>query len=73
MQISGNPFISAYQGMQNGFNQLGKESEVLASPNRPDKTEALVNLKQDEVQVQASAKAAKTADNMIGTIIDIFV
>lgn len=72
MDISNNPFASAYQGIQNGFQQLDKNSEVLSSPNQPDKTEALVNLKQDETQVQASAKAVKAADDMIGTIIDIF-
>ena len=70
MDISNNPMMTAYQGIQNGFNQLDKDSKVLSSPNQLDKTEALVN--QDETQVQASAKAVKAADDMIGTLIDTF-
>lgn len=70
MDISNNPMMTSYQGIQNGFNQLDKDSKVLSSPNQLDKTEALVN--QDETQVQASAKAVKAADDMIGTLIDTF-
>jgi len=72
MDISAsNPFTHAYQGIQNGYSQLNKDSAVLASPNQPDKTEALVHLNQNETQVQASAKAVKAADETLGTIIDI--
>ena len=45
MDISNNPMMTSYQGIQNGFNQLDKDSKVLSSPNQLDKTEALVNLR----------------------------
>lgn len=71
MQVTSNPFISAYQGIQTGFQQLDNNSAQLASPNQPNKTDALIDLKQTETQVEASAKALKSADDRIGTLLDI--
>lgn len=72
MQIANNnPFLTAQQGMQNGYQQLNKNSEILANPNQPDKAEALIDTKQAENLVSANLKAAKAADDRIGTLLDI--
>ncbi|KUJ75315.1 hypothetical protein AVO42_08255 [Thiomicrospira sp. XS5] len=71
MDISTSANAYAYQGIQNGFNQLDSTSAKLADMNNPDKAEPLVDLKQSETQVQSSAKALKTGNDMLGTIIDI--
>ncbi|AZR82061.1 MULTISPECIES: hypothetical protein [Piscirickettsiaceae] len=71
MDISTSANAYAYQGIQNGFNQLDNTSAKLADMNNPSKNESLVDLKQSETQVQSSAKALKTGNDMLGTIIDI--
>lgn len=71
MNISGSPAAYAYQGIQDGFNRLNNTSQQIATPNSPNLETNLVDLKQSETQVEASAKALKTADGMIGTLIDI--
>lgn len=71
MEVSNSAAAYAYQGMQDGFNRLADNSQQLANPNNVNKTEPLVELKQNETQVQASAKSFKSYDEMIGTLIDI--
>lgn len=71
MQISEHPSINAYQGIQTGFAGLNENSKKLASPNQLDKTDALIDLKHNETQVEASAKALKASDDRIGTLLDI--
>lgn len=71
MDISNSAAALAYQGIQTGFNGLNENAKQLANPNHVDKTEALVGLKENENQVQASAKALKSADDRIGTLLDI--
>lgn len=71
MQISGSPAAYAYQGIQDGFSRLNNTSQQIATPNSPNLETNLVDLKQNETQVNASAKVLKTADGMIGTLIDI--
>ncbi|MGC9385368.1 MAG: hypothetical protein ACP5D0_00335 [Hydrogenovibrio sp.] len=71
MDISTTAGAYAYQGIQSGFNQLDQDSQKLANMNNPNKAEPLVSMKQTETQVESSAKALKTADDMIGTLIDI--
>jgi len=69
---------SALLGINNGLNQANTASQKLASseqfigekPNQ-DSTKELVALKQAEQQVQASARVAQTAGDVIGSIIDI--
>lgn len=69
---------SALLGINNGLNQANTASQKLASseqlngekPNQ-DSTKELVALKQAELQVQASARVAQTAGDVIGSIIDI--
>ncbi|MDY0137896.1 MAG: hypothetical protein RBS36_12070 [Thiomicrospira sp.] len=71
MNIQANPMMNAYQGIQNGFQQLTENSAKIASPQQTDKAEPLINHKRDAQQIEASAKAIKTYDQMIGTIIDV--
>lgn len=73
MQIGSNQqaFSMAQMGMQAGFNQLNQSSETLANPNETDKAEALIETKQAENLVSANLKAAKAADDNIGTLLDI--
>lgn len=71
MQVSSSAAAYAYQGMQDGFNRLTENSQQLANPNNTEIAEPLIELKQNETQVQASAKSFKSYDEMIGTLIDI--
>ncbi|WP_044410554.1 hypothetical protein [Thiomicrospira microaerophila] len=71
MNISSNPMMNAYSGIQTGFNNFTQTSQQLADPNQPDKTQALVQQKLDANLVEVNAKALKTADQMIGRLLDV--
>ena len=66
-------------GVQAGLQQAQKAAETIASAGTTEPeanaltslTEAAVELKLSETQVKASAAVIKTADEMIGTLIDI--
>lgn len=67
------------QGMQTGLNQtqraaldIARAGTVVPESNETpvDITEALVNLKLGERQVEASAAVIRTADDILGTLID---
>ncbi len=68
---------SALLGINRGIAQAEQASSKLASTDQLSNNEAkdpvqeLVNLKQAEHQVQASARVAQTAGDVIGSIIDI--
>ncbi len=69
---------SAVAGINKGLNQANEASAKLASAEQSsndksnkDTTQALVELKQAEIQVQVSARVAQTAGDVIGSIIDI--
>jgi len=64
--------------------QQEQDSTVQAAPedaaaatrqpaNGPDVTQSLVRLEQQEMQAQANVRSVRTADEMIGSIIDIRV
>jgi flagellar basal body rod protein FlgG len=64
-------------GIQAGINTAGQAAQSIASASTRDAeasskdiTTAAVELKQAEQQVQASAKVVKSADEMLGTVID---
>ncbi len=72
---------SAVQGIQRGLDGMRKDAAEIASADQLNKagqetesatdlTGALVDLKQNQVQVQASAKVVSALDEVIGTIID---
>ena len=73
MQISNSAAINGYKGIQEGFNRLDEASRQLADPNNPDKIAPLLELPKQTLQVEASAKAVKAHDDMLGTLIDIMV
>jgi len=66
-------------GVQTGLQQAQKAAETIASAGTTEPeansqaslTEVAVELKLSETQVKASAAVIKTADEMIGTLIDI--
>jgi flagellar hook protein FlgE len=66
-------------GVQAGLGQAQQAADNIArsGTTRPEGgalnsiTEAVVDLKASEIQVKASAAVIKTADEMIGTLIDI--
>lgn len=70
MQI-GNTANLAYQGIQNGYSSLNEHTQQIVNPNHQNLEKGLVGLGQDKTQVEASVKAAKTENDMIGTIIDL--
>ncbi len=67
---------NALSGITKGVNQANEASEKLAgreqlSGQNTNATKELVALKEAETQVQASAKVAQTANDVIGSIINI--
>lgn len=71
MDISGSASQYAIEGMRKGFGQLDKASKELANPNQPNKASGLIETKQSETQVEASAKSFKAANDQIGTLLDV--
>jgi len=68
---------SAVQGIQRGLDGMRKDAAEIASVDELNKagqetdlTGSLVDLKQNQVQVQASAKVVSALDEVIGSIID---
>lgn len=61
------------QGMQAGFARASEAASNIArgGDDLGDLTTSLVDLKAGEVQVKASAAVVRSADDMIGTLIDI--
>lgn len=66
---------SAYQGIQNGLQAAAGSSSKIASAgiNGGDLTSPIVELKQAELQVAASAKVIQTSTDMLGSLLDIQV
>ena len=69
---------SSVVGISRGINQANEASAKLASAEQSsndqsnkETTQALVELEQGKIQVQASARVAQTAGDVIGSIIDI--
>lgn len=70
----GSSLLSGLQGIQAGFNRADVASAQIASFGVEDNarlTQNLIDLKRSEHQVKASANVVKTADSMLGTLIDI--
>ena len=62
--------------MQTGIQQAGQAAAEIAdviNHNDTSLSQSVVDLLQAEHQVKASAQVIKTADQMLGTMIDIFV
>lgn len=69
---------SGVQGIQRGLEGLQRDASKIASAaqqktgSAASVVEPLVNLIQDRLQVQASAKVVKAVDDTIGTLLDTF-
>ena len=68
---------SAVQGIQRGLDGMRKNAAEIASAdqlnqagNETDLAGAMVEMNQNKVQVQASAKVVSALDEMVGTLID---
>jgi flagellar basal body rod protein FlgG len=62
-------------GIQNGVRKAQQAANEIAGANVADRsqddlTESMVDLKMSEIQVEASAAVVKTADDMLGTLLD---
>jgi len=72
--------ISAIQsglaGIQSGMNSIRKDAQVIASQSvstvtdTNKVTDALIDMKASEHQVEASAKVIETQDEILGTLLD---
>ncbi|MEJ2645163.1 MAG: hypothetical protein P8180_09555 [Gammaproteobacteria bacterium] len=73
---SNNSLTQAILGIQRGQQSLNKHASEIASASKmspggaSDMVKPLVGLTQDQLQVEASAKVAKTAAKMIGSLFD---
>ncbi|MBP8220158.1 MAG: flagellar biosynthesis protein FlgE [Aeromonadaceae bacterium] len=76
MQI-GSALNSGYLGLQKASQQVDESSARLAQlstqPDQVDPTTELVSLKVAEQGGQVAAEVVKTADEMMGTLLDIRV
>ncbi|MDQ1363320.1 MAG: hypothetical protein QG652_1181 [Pseudomonadota bacterium] len=68
---------SAVQGIQRGLDGMRKNAAEIASADQlnhagqeTDLAGAMVNMQQNKVQVQASAKVVSTLDEVVGSLID---
>jgi len=72
--------ISAIQsglaGIHTGMDSLRKDAQVIVSQNisnvtdTKDVTDALIDMKASQHQVEASAKVIETQDEILGTLLD---
>jgi hypothetical protein len=75
MSISAPSVLSSgLQGLQTGLNKANQAAGQIArsgttEPNG-DLASSIVDLKSSELQVKASAAVIKTADDLLGTLID---
>ncbi|HET8807916.1 MAG TPA: hypothetical protein VFM76_06015 [Methylophaga sp.] len=66
---------SAYEGIQTGLQSAARSTAKIASAgtNGGDLTTPIVELKQAELQVAASAKVMQASTDMLGSLLDIQV
>lgn len=76
--ISQSAVAGINRGINRGINQADAASQRLASSEQSsgaksgqDTAKDLIALKQAEIQVQASARVAQTAGDVIGSILDV--
>lgn len=64
-------------GIQLGLNHMRRDASAVAQAVNPDSnpttevTNALVNLKADSLQVQASSRVIETVHDLIGSLLDV--
>ena len=68
---------SAVTGIQRGIDNLNRDANTIArtaitdSVASPEVLDAMVGLQEAKLQVQASAKVVETADETIGSLLDV--
>ena len=62
-----------YNGMNNAIKEFNKTAESIAKSNLVNLPENMVNMIQEKNDFKANAEVAKAYNEMLGTIIDIFV
>ena len=71
------PLDNALVGIQRGLTGAGRAVSQIAkagqfnNENPTDLAKAVVQLQESKMQVQASARALRTADEMMGTLLDV--
>jgi len=67
---------SGLAGIYTGMNSIRKDAQVIASQSvssvtdTKDVTDALIDMKASQHQVEASAKVIETQDEILGTLLD---
>lgn len=67
---------SGLAGIHTGMNSIRKDAHVIASQsvshqtNTKDVTDAIIDMKASQHQVEASAKMIETQDEILGTLLD---
>lgn len=64
-------YTSAAQGLTQAQGLQSRSAAALAQTERTNTEQALMDLRRAEQQAQASVKAIKSSDDMIGTVIDM--
>ena len=70
---------TAQMGIQRGLEGAGRAVSQIAktgqfnNDNPTDLAKAVVQLQESKIQVQASARALRTADEILGTMLDVKV
>lgn len=59
------------QGVQWGMQNLNVQAQKIANPLESDKTDAVVMTKMDQTAIEANLKVLKTADELVGSLLDI--
>ncbi|NOY62711.1 MAG: hypothetical protein GXP10_06065 [Gammaproteobacteria bacterium] len=65
------------QGVQRALSSAQRNASAIASAEQMSSgsgsglVQPLLNLKQDQIQLEASAKVIKAADEMIGSLLDV--
>lgn len=78
--MSFGPINSSLQGIQRGYQSLNQASQDIAAytvnagngdSDARDLTSAAVELKRAEIQVKSSAESLRTADETLGSLLDV--
>ncbi len=68
-------YANAYRGIQRGMQGMDKNAAQLANPVQlqggADPTQPLVANQMDSIAVRANAKVLATADDTLGTLLDV--
>jgi hypothetical protein len=58
--------------ISNGSRMLNQDAQQIANPGNQNLTAPLVNLSQSNLVAEAGADVIRTADQMLGSLLDVF-